>query len=38
VHGTRGAFTVEALFDQFVTGHLEGHVLQLNEILAARGA
>jgi hypothetical protein len=37
-HGTRGAFTVEALFDQFVTGHLEGHVLQLNEILAARGA
>ena len=37
-HATRGALTVEALLDQFVTGHLEGHVLQLSEILAARGA
>lgn len=38
VHPVRGTFTVEALFERFVTGHLEEHVEQLREILAGRGA
>ncbi len=38
LHGTRGEFTVEGLFERFVTGHLEEHVTQLREILATRGA
>jgi hypothetical protein len=29
--------TVEALFERFVTAHLEDHVHQLRDILAARG-
>ena len=37
-HSVRGEFTVEALLERFVTGHLEEHVAQLREILAARGA
>ena len=34
----RGEYTVEGLFERFVTSHLEGHVTQLSEILAAAGA
>ncbi|TAK01924.1 MAG: hypothetical protein EPO36_03635 [Chloroflexota bacterium] len=37
-HQTRGPFTVEALFERFVVGHLEDHVRQLEDILATRGA
>jgi len=36
VHHTRGEFTVDGLFERFVTGHLEDHVGQLREILATR--
>ena len=38
VHPVRGEFTVEQLFERFVTGHLEDHVEQLRTILAERGA
>jgi hypothetical protein len=38
LHPTRGEFTVAALLERMVTGHLEDHVTQLREILAARGA
>jgi len=34
----RGAMTVADLLESTITGHLEGHVDQLREILAARGA
>jgi len=33
-HPTRGAMTVAASVESFLTGHLEGHVAQLREILA----
>ena len=33
----RGEFTVAELFERFVTSHVEDHVAQLGEILAARG-
>lgn len=38
VHPTRGDFTVEQLFERFVTAHMEDHVSQLRDILAERGA
>jgi hypothetical protein len=38
LHATRGEFTVAALLERFVTGHLEEHVTQLRGILAAREA
>jgi hypothetical protein len=34
-HQTRGPFTVSALLERFVVVHIEEHVSQLNEILAA---
>ncbi|HEY4633751.1 MAG TPA: hypothetical protein VIH00_07515, partial [Candidatus Limnocylindrales bacterium] len=37
LHPVRGVTPVAALFDRFVTGHLEEHVIQLREILDARG-
>ena len=37
VHPTRGPFAVPALFERFVTGHIEEHVVQLRGILDARG-
>lgn len=37
LHPTRGVVAVDALFESLVTSHLEGHVTQLEEILAARG-
>lgn len=37
VHPRLGELTIDELFERFVTGHLEGHVVQLREILAARG-
>lgn len=37
IHPVRGELTVEVLFDRFVTAHLEDHVVQLREILDARG-
>ena len=36
-HQTRGPFTVSALLERFVVVHIEEHVSQLNEILAAGG-
>lgn len=36
VHHTRGEFTVEGLFERFVTAHLEDHVDQLRGILSAQ--
>jgi hypothetical protein len=36
VHHARGEFTVDGLFERFVTAHLEDHVGQLREILATR--
>ncbi len=38
IHPTIGQLPVQAMFERFVTSHLEGHVDQLHEILAARGA
>ncbi|MCI0584375.1 MAG: DinB family protein [Chloroflexi bacterium] len=38
LHQTRGELTVAELFERFVTGHLEDHVVQLRAILDARGA
>ncbi len=37
LHPVRGVTPVLALFERFVTGHLEEHVIQLREILDARG-
>jgi hypothetical protein len=37
-HPIRGELTVAALFERFVTGHLEEHLEQLRAILAERGA
>jgi len=37
-HPTQGELTVGQLFERFVTSHLEGHLDQFREILAARGA
>lgn len=37
LHPARGVTPVAALFERFVTGHLEEHVIQLREILDARG-
>src|SRR3990170_3358974 len=37
LHPVRGVTPVAALFDRFVTGHLEEHVIQLRGILDARG-
>ncbi len=37
LHQTLGPISVEALFERFVTSHLEGHVTQLRDILDARG-
>jgi hypothetical protein len=36
-HPTRGGFAVAALFERFVTGHIEDHVAQLGRILDERG-
>ena len=36
-HPTRGEVTVGAAVESFLTGHLEGHVAQLREILARSG-
>ena len=36
-HQTRGPFTVGALFERFVVTHIEEHVAQLDDILAAGG-
>jgi len=33
-HPTRGELTIERSVEPFLTGHLEGHVVQLREILA----
>lgn len=38
IHPVRGELTIEDLFERFVTGHLEDHVVQLREILDSRGA
>jgi len=37
VHPTRGELTVKEMLEPFLAGHLEGHVTQLREILAAAG-
>jgi hypothetical protein len=37
VHPTRGEMRVRDLLEPFLAGHLEGHVTQLEEILAAAG-
>ncbi len=37
VHPRRGEMTVREMLEPFVVGHLEGHVMQLREILAAAG-
>ncbi|MEW5990323.1 MAG: DinB family protein [Chloroflexota bacterium] len=37
VHPRVGELTVEQLVERFMTGHLEGHVVQLREILESRG-
>ena len=36
-HPTRGELTVRDMLEPFLVGHLEGHVVQLREILAAAG-
>jgi hypothetical protein len=36
-HPTRGDLTVREIAERFTAGHLEGHVTQLREILAAAG-
>jgi hypothetical protein len=35
LHPTRGEFTVEAMPERFIVGHLEDHVQQLERLLAA---
>jgi hypothetical protein len=37
VHPTRGELKVKDMLEPFLAGHLEGHVTQLREILAAAG-
>lgn len=37
VHPTRGELRVKDMLEPFLAGHLEGHVTQLREILAAAG-
>ena len=37
-HPVRGAYTVAGMLERYVITHLEEHVIQLQEILAARGA
>ncbi|HEV2006048.1 MAG TPA: DinB family protein [Candidatus Limnocylindrales bacterium] len=37
VHPTRGDLKVKDMLEPFLAGHLEGHVTQLREILAAAG-
>jgi DinB superfamily len=37
-HATRGPISVAEIVERFQVGHLEGHVTQLREILAASGA
>jgi len=37
LHPVRGVTPVAVLFERLVTGHLEEHVIQLREILDARG-
>jgi len=37
-HPRRGPMTVSELAEDFIVGHLEGHVVQLREILDAAGA
>jgi hypothetical protein len=36
-HPARGVLTVRAMLEPFLVGHMEGHVVQLREILAAAG-
>lgn len=36
LHPARGEMTIEASLEQFLVGHLEGHVVQLREILGRR--
>lgn len=36
-HPTRGVMSVREMLEPFVVGHMEGHVVQLREILAAAG-
>ncbi len=36
LHPARGEMTIEAALEPFLVGHLEGHVVQLREILARR--
>jgi len=38
VHPRLGEMTVTALFERFVVSHIEEHIVQLREILDARGA
>lgn len=35
-HPTRGVLTVREMLEPFLVGHMEGHVVQLREILAGR--
>lgn len=37
LHPTRGELTVREMLEPFLVGHTEGHVAQLQEILAAAG-
>jgi hypothetical protein len=37
LHPTRGELTVSDMLEPFMSGHLEGHVTQLRDILAAAG-
>lgn len=37
LHPTRGELRVKDMLEPFLTGHLEGHVVQLREILTAAG-
>lgn len=36
-HPTRGELTVREMLEPFLVGHMEGHVVQLREILAGAG-
>lgn len=38
IHPTLGEMTIAAMFERFVTSHIEGHVEQLRDILSSRGA
>ena len=37
LHPTRGEMTVREMLEPFLVGHMEGHVVQLREILAGAG-